>query len=108
MVFGKVPYTSTNAILMYNEIQTKKILHTEQFEYNDFKASREVTEFLREVICIKTADRLGWRDLINHKIFNIDRPRLDNEFRLNCELREPQIKLDDAVENEHLSESFHK
>jgi serine/threonine protein kinase len=31
MIFGKVPYTSTNATQMYSEIQTKKILDTEQF-----------------------------------------------------------------------------
>jgi len=84
MIFGKVPYTSTNAILMWNEIQTKKILNTEQFEFNDYKASKEVTKFLREVICIDKKKRLGWKDLINHEIFQLNKDRLDNEFRINC------------------------
>jgi hypothetical protein len=93
---------------MYNEIQTKKILHTEQFEYNGHKASREVTKFLREVICIDKKKRLGWKDLIDHEIFLLDRLRLDNEFRLNIELKKPEIKLDEAVENDQFGESFHK
>jgi hypothetical protein len=76
MVFGKVPYTSTNAILMWNEIQTKKILHTEQFEFNGHKASKEVTKFLREVLCIDKKKRLGWKDLINHEIFQLNNDRL--------------------------------
>ena len=31
MIFGKVPFSSTNANQMYFEIQNKKILDTEQF-----------------------------------------------------------------------------
>jgi serine/threonine-protein kinase ULK/ATG1 len=71
MVFGKVPYTSTNAILMYNEIQTKQILDTDQFEFNNYKTSKEVTKFLREIICIDKSKRLGWKELLDHEIFRL-------------------------------------
>lgn len=66
MVFGKVPYTSTNAMQMYAEIQNKKILDTECFTFNGYKASKKVTDFLREVLMIDKAKRMGWKQLIKH------------------------------------------
>ena len=47
MIFGKLPYNSTNATLLYHEIQTKKLFNTECFEFNGQKASKKVTDFLR-------------------------------------------------------------
>ena len=63
---------------MYNEIQTKKILDTEQFECNNYKASKEVTKFLREIICIDKSKRLGWKELLEHEIFKLKNEHLDN------------------------------
>ena len=47
MIFGKVPYISTTANQMYQEIKSKKILNTENFTFNNYTASKEVTNFLR-------------------------------------------------------------
>ena len=78
MIFGKLPYTSTNATLMYHEIQTKSILNTECYEYNGYKASKRVTGFLKEVLTIDKHKRLGWKELIKHELFKKLDDRLSN------------------------------
>lgn len=39
MVFGQVPYRSTTANQMYEEIKSKKLLQTDKFTYNSYTAS---------------------------------------------------------------------
>lgn len=39
MIFGQVPYRSTNANQMYEEIRSKKILERETFTFNNYTAS---------------------------------------------------------------------
>lgn len=78
MIFGKVPYVSTTANQMYHEIKTKEILKTETFTFNNYTASREVTNFLREILVIESDKRLGWRELINHPLFKDVGGKLDN------------------------------
>lgn len=69
MVFGKVPYTSTTAQAMYQEIKNKKILNSERFTYNDYTASKELTSFLKELLVVETKNRLGWKEIIKHPMF---------------------------------------
>jgi serine/threonine protein kinase len=107
MVFGKFPYTSTNATLMYHEIQTKKILNTECFEYNGYKASKQVTDFLRALLTVDKRKRLGWKELVKHPIFEDEKEkkemkRLSDHFRINCSIEPPKINLNDEVENNHV------
>jgi serine/threonine protein kinase len=61
MVFGKPPYDSKKAERMYNEIKSKKILDTEEFTYNNYTASKEVTSFLKQVLVVDPKDRLDWK-----------------------------------------------
>ena len=64
MIYGKVPYDSTNAQRMYTEIQNKKILDTENFTYNGYSASKQVTTFLKDCLTVKADKRLGWKQLV--------------------------------------------
>jgi hypothetical protein len=61
MIFGKPPYDSKSAYRMYNEIKSKKILDTEEFTYNNYTASKEVTSFLKQVLVIDPKERLDWK-----------------------------------------------
>lgn len=70
MVFGQVPYRSTTAHQMYEEIKSKKILQADKFTYNSYTASQEVTRFLKDVLVVDPARRLGWKELVTHPIFH--------------------------------------
>lgn len=74
---------------MYEEIKSKKILNTEQFFFNNYKASKEVTSFLKDILIVESKQRMGWKELLNHPIFRETEDRLANEFRVSCPLRGP-------------------
>jgi serine/threonine protein kinase len=95
MIFGKVPYTSVSAAQMYQEIKSKKILNSETFTYNGYTASKEVTTFLREVMVIENDNRLGWKSLVKHPLFKDKGGKLDNEFRIDFDIKGPQGQDDD-------------
>lgn len=94
MVFGQVPYRSTTAHQMYEEIRSKKLFQTENFTYNNYTASKDVTLFLKEVLVVDSNKRLGWKELVSHQIFKKSGDGLANQFRLTLELRMP-TKVDE-------------
>lgn len=90
MIYGKVPYTSTSANMMYNEIKAKKNLFSEKYEYNGYTASKEATNFLKDILVVETSNRLGWKALTSHPIFKSKGGRIGTEFVINCNLELPE------------------
>ena len=50
-----------NSAEMAKTIAAKKILDSDEYTCNGYKASKRVTSFLREVINIDKKKRLGWK-----------------------------------------------
>jgi hypothetical protein len=59
-----------------------------------------VTDFLRQVLTIDKHKRLGWKEMIKHPLFINEHDRLSNEFRLNIDIKQPKIQLDEKLEND--------
>lgn len=79
MIFGALPYDSKTAAKICEEIRTKKILNTDRFTYNGYTASKAVTTFLRDVMKVDPRDRLDWKALLKHPIFDAH-DRLEEQF----------------------------
>ena len=56
-----------------------------------------MTNFLRQVLTIDKHKRLGWKELIKHPLFFDEHDRLSNEFRLNIDIKQPKIHLDEDL-----------
>lgn len=57
----------------------KKILETERFSFNGYTASKAVTAFLRDVLKVDPKERLDWKALLNHPLFDAA-DRLEDQF----------------------------
>lgn len=87
MVYGKVPFNSRDRTDMIKEIDSNDILSSDKFVYNGVKASREIQNFLRQILVIDQRKRIGWKELLKHPIF------VDKEYNKLPRSQIPDIGL---------------
>ena len=67
MLFGQYPFERTNSYAQaYAEIKKFDIGQGPTYTRNNRTSSPKVTKFLREVLTMDTAQRLGWKEILNH------------------------------------------
>lgn len=72
---------------MYDQIVNKDIFPNGG-KVNGYKPTPEVVALMKQILVIDQDYRMSWEELIDHKIFKVNKEKLPEEFRVTVNLED--------------------